>query len=521
MSQTSAKLTPKDQARLARAACYDSLDVFAAGAFSIINPGIQYKWNWHIDCICEYLEAAYRGEIRRLIINMPPRALKSYLCSIVYPAWILGREPHEQFIVASHTMRPLATKLSNDTRRLMDSEWYKSLFPETIIEKSTEEMFVTTKNGHRMATSIGRSPTGLGFNFGIIDDPNRPDEALSDTIRMHTNDWIDQTFMSRMNDRMTGRVIQVMQRVHEDDGTGHLFKKGYTQIKLPAEAVSKSYSYEVNGKTFKLNQGELLHPERLPQSALDELRIDLGEYGYAGQYLQEPVPIGGGLFKDQWVKYYNIEKFNLSNCNVFILCDPAGVGDVPGVSRKRKKSDWTAFMVVALSTDNNYYLLDIVRDKLNPTERIDKLFELHREWSAQTNKPPKVGYESYGLQTDLHYINQKQVDESYRFTLIPLGGQMSKPDRIARLIPDMENGRWYFPNKILYTDSRNLTFDLVNEMIRGEMATFPMSKHDDCIDALSRIYDEDVGAKFPKLIKKSQLLGPEVSQSDGAHWINF
>lgn len=450
---------------------------------------------------------------------MPPRALKSYLCSIVFPAWVLGREPHEQFMVASHTMRPLAAKLSDDTRRLMNSEWYKELFPNTIIEKNTEQYFVTTRNGHRLATSIMGSPTGMGFNYGILDDPNKPDEALSDIIRIKTNDWIDNTFMSRMNDRTTGRLINVMQRVHEDDVTGHLIEKGsYTVLKLPAEA-HRPVKYHIHGIDYTMRKDDLLHPARLPREVLTELRNDLGEYSYAGQYLQEPVPIGGGLFKPAWIQYFDISKFNLKTCNVFILCDPAGVG---GETTRRKKSDWTSFQVVGLSTDNNYYLLDMVRDKFNPTERIDALFDLHRKWNAHTVKPPKVGYESYGLQSDLHYIREKQNADSYRFSLVPLGGSMSKNDRIGRLIPDMQNGRWYFPNKIIYTDTRGLSYDLVAEMINGEMATFPFSKHDDCLDALSRVYDEDMEAKFPKLAKPARLVGPDFMMNESNNdWRNF
>src|SRR4051812_3173373 len=122
-----------DEAEGLMLGCRDSLDIFLAGAFAIVNPGTAYKWSWHIDCISEHLEAAYRGEIKRLIFNMPPRELKSFLISTCFPAWVLGREPHEKFIVASHSLRPLAAKLSSDTSRLMTSNWYKKVFPKAIL----------------------------------------------------------------------------------------------------------------------------------------------------------------------------------------------------------------------------------------------------------------------------------------------------------------------------------------------------------------------------------------------------
>lgn len=504
--------------------CRDSLDIFLAGAFAIVNPKTVYKWSWHIDCICEHLEAAYRGEIQRLIFNMPPRELKSFLISTCFPAWVLGREPHEKFIVASHSLRPLAAKLSSDTSRLMNSDWYKRIFPKTIFEKDTEFELRTTENGGRLAAAQ-TGVVGSGGNYLILDDPNKPDEALSDTIRKGTNDWVDNTFMSRMDDRTTGRIILVQQRVHENDVTGHLLEKGgYTLVKLPAEAHNP-VDIRIGKKNYHMDKGELLHEARLPKSVLDELITDLGEYSYAGQYLQEPVPPGGGLFKSTNIKYYDQNEFNFTNANGFILCDPAGVGQIGQGNTKRKKSDWTAFMVVALADDQNYYLVDIVRDKLNPTQRINVLIDLHRQWSEHFGKPLKVGYESYGLQSDLHYIQQRQTDESYNFPLIPLGGKMAKEDRIARLIPDMENHRWYFPFKLMYKDSSNRMFDLVAEMIKGEMLTFPVSKHDDCIDALSRIYDEDMFARFPApRNKKKELIGSEVYEtsraSDSNHWVN-
>lgn len=466
---------------------------------------------------------AYRGERRNWIFNIPPRELKSFMVSVCFPAWVLGNQPHEKFIVASHTMRPLAEKLSNDCRMLMESAFYKTLFPETVIQKFSQSLIVTTKNGHRLAASVETGITGLGGNYLILDDGNKPDEALSPTIRIGTNNWIDNTLMSRLDDRTTGRIIGVAQRVHEDDASAHLksILNNPGVISLPAEAY-KNISYRLpNGKTYTMLEGELLHPSRLPKHELESLEKQMSSYSYAGQYLQNPVPVGGGMFKKEFIQYYDLEKFNFGTSTGFILCDPAGVGDVPGAT-KRKKSDWTAFVVVALSADGNYYLLDIVRDKFNPTERVDALFELHRLWNGRFGRPLKVGYESYGIQSDNHYVMKKQEDESYRFPLIPLGGKMSKPDRIARLIPDMENGRWYFPRQIKYKDTKKREWELIAELIEGEMLTFPVSNHDDTLDALSRIYDNDMEAKFPKLIRKEIKSTDELlSNRESESWINW
>jgi predicted phage terminase large subunit-like protein len=220
------------------------------------------------------------------------------------------------------------------------------------------------------------------------------------------------------------------------------------------------------------------------------------DYNYAGQYLQEPVPIGGGEFKPNWIQYYSQGAIKPKEMNVYIMVDPSAGEES---NRKRKKlSDWTAFMVVGLAPDNNMYLLEVVRDRLNPTERIETLFMLHRKWNAVCGKPPKVGYEKYGMMTDTHYIELKKREDAYHFPLIELGGSQSKEDRIRRLIPDMNMGRWYFPNAMDYIDNEGRRFDLVKEIIDSEMATFPRSRHDDCLDALSRIYDMDMVFPRPK-----------------------
>lgn len=519
------QLASHDQLKLLRALYRERFDAFAQAAFDIVNPSQKFEWNWHIECLTEHLMAVERGEIKSLIINLPPRNLKSFLVSIAFPAWCFARNAHSQFIVASHSLQPLAEKLSSDTRRLIESDWYKKLFPEVVLDKAMATQLVTNDNGHRLAISAFQSPTGVGADYIILDDINKPDEALSDVIRTGVNGWIDNTAMSRFNDRRTGRFICVQQRVHENDATGHIIAKGgeVVHLVLPIQnRTGRDIVIKLGNKVWTMKDGDYLHKERFTPKVVADIERDLGAYSFAGQYLQTPVPIGGGLLKQEWVKYYN--KVNPRTMNVYILCDPANISNDPNLSiarRREKKSDWTAFVVVGLNTDGNKYLLDVVRDKFNPTERIDALFELHRKWSGLAGRPAKVGYEKYGMMTDTHYIQLKMEEENYRFNMIELGGSMSKVDRIGRLIPDLERGNWYFPNKIMYTDTRGLTFDLVSEIIKTEMEMFPVSKHDDCLDALSRIYSEELNATFPRL-KKPDLIGSSETENDATDaWVGW
>lgn len=488
---------------LLNALCRTSFDAFAARAFREVNPGIEYEHNWHIECIADHLQALYEGALpdgrRRLCINVPPRSLKSYLASIAFPAWVMGKEAHKKFINTSFNAT-LAKEMAQKSRILMESDWYKQLFPNTKLDSTQNEKhnFWTTQRGMYYSSAI-MSVTGRGADFVTLDDPVNPTEAFSQTIRENTNAEISATIPTRFNDLRIAKWLLIMQRLHDDDPTGHFALKDdrWHVLKLPGEnKTDQPITYALGNKTWTMEPGQLLFPVRLTQTVLEELRKDLGEYNYAGQILQEPVPIGGGDLRVEWVQYYPQGGIKPKEMNVVILVDPAGGEEMN--KRKKKLSDWTAFMVVGLAADNNYYLLDIVRDRLNPTERIDTLFMLHRKWNELCGKPPKVGYEKYGLMTDTHYIREKQKVDAYHFGLVELGGSMAKEERIRRLIPDMQNSRWYFPQSLIYIDGEGRRFDLVQEILTSEMPTFPRARHDDMLDALSRIYEGELAMVFPK-----------------------
>jgi len=482
------------------ATCRKNFGAFAQKAFAVVEPGVKFEWNWHLECISAHLQALYEGKLpdgkKRLCINVPPRSLKSFLSSIAFPAWCIGKEANNKFICTSFNAT-LAKEMSQKSRHIFESDWYKRVFPNVVIDNKQNEKhnFWTTKRGMYYSSAI-MSVTGRGADFVVLDDPINPKEAVSDTIRNDINATISSTIPTRFNDLRNAKWLMIMQRLHADDPTGHFTGDGrWFNLVLPGvNQTGKTISYSLNGETWEMKPGELLFPKRLTAKVLLELRDDLGEYNYAGQILQEPVPIGGGEFDADWIQTYPQGGIRPSSMNVCILVDPAGGEELN--KKKRKLSDWTALMVVGQAPDNNYYLLDIIRDRMNPTDRINMLFVLHRKWNQLCGKPPKVGYEKYGMMTDTHYIKQKMGDESYNFPLVELGGRMGKEERIRRLIPDMQNGRWYFPAGMIYVDVEGRKFDLIQEIYDSEMATFPRARHDDMIDALSRIYDMEM--LFPK-----------------------
>ena len=298
-------LTPDGYKVLLRQDMY----AFIERSFRELNPQTEFLPNWHIEVIAAELEKCHSGETKRLIINVPPRSLKSHCASIAFPAFLLGHNPSTQIICASYGQQ-LADKLASDCRSLMMSDWYRNLFPRTRLAAGRQALndFMTTRNGVRLSTSVGGILTGRGADLIIIDDPLKPDEALSDTQRKAVNEWYDHTLLSRLNDKNRGCIVLIIQRLHEDDLVGHVLKnEGWRTLRFPAIAEQDEchlIQTPYGPREFRRTTGEALHSAREPVAVLEQLRHMLGEYNFAGQYQQAPAPRGGGMIKAEWFGTY-------------------------------------------------------------------------------------------------------------------------------------------------------------------------------------------------------------------------
>ena len=201
------------------------------------QPADQLATNWHLEVIAAKLTAVRQGKIRRLIINLPPRHLKSLMASIAFPAWCLGHDPSAQFLCVSYA-QDLADKLARDCRSIMISPWYQRIFPTRLApHRQAVQEFLTTRQGYRLATSNGGVLTGRGADIILIDDPLKPEEALSAAQRKAANDWFDHTLYSRLNDKRHGAIVIIMQRLHEDDLVGHVLEQEpWEVVRFPAIA---------------------------------------------------------------------------------------------------------------------------------------------------------------------------------------------------------------------------------------------------------------------------------------------
>jgi predicted phage terminase large subunit-like protein len=282
---------------------------FAHRAFLGLNPHTKFLSHPYLEITANALENVHRGKILRLIINMPPRSLKSHLASIALPAFILGHNPSAQIICVSYA-QDLADRLARECRSVMSMPFYQRLFPTRLSpQKQATAEFETMQKGYRLSTSVGGVLTGRGADVLIIDDPLKPNEAIWDSSRQAVNEWYDNTLYSRLNDKARGAIVSVMQRVHEDDLVGHVLRQEpWEQLSFPAIAEGdEEYLFETpyGRRTFKRKAGEALHPEREPLDVLERIRQTIGSYNFAAQYQQAPAPLGGGLIKAEWFQTYD------------------------------------------------------------------------------------------------------------------------------------------------------------------------------------------------------------------------
>lgn len=342
--------------KVAYAAAREYFPLFLRKVFAELCPGDHFSFGWHLDAIAYQLERVANGDVRRLIVTLPPRHLKSIATSIAWVAWWLGKAPDMRFICVSYS-NELAAKLARDCRQVMQSSWYQNLFPSTVLSRATEMELETTAGGGRLATSIGGTMTGRGGDVIIIDDPMKADEAMSVAARAQAKDWTTSTLFSRLNDKQTGAVILVMQRLHQDDLAGHMLEAGgWEHLNLPAIAQEEQIIPLLNERVHVRAPGDVLHPERESRETLDQIAREVGSYVFAAQYQQAPVPAGGALVQRKWLRYYDKLPKKQPGDQLVQSWDTA--------SKDGALNDYSVCLT-ALVRRNDVYILDVFHAQLN------------------------------------------------------------------------------------------------------------------------------------------------------------
>jgi hypothetical protein len=321
----------------------------------ILNPGAVFLPNWHIDAIAYQLQRIRDGRITRLIINMPPRYLKSLTVSVAFPAFLLGHDPRRKIFGISYGT-DLSAKHAADFRAIVESAAYRRAFPNMIVERAANSDVFTTKRGFRKSTSVNAALTGFGGDLFIIDDPQKPEDAQSETLRDTTNQWFFNTLQSRLDNKETGAIIVVAQRVHQHDLTGHLVEHsdGWTVLNLAAIAEDDERIAIGDGKFYRRRVGEALHPKYESRATLEKLRNELGSDIFAAQYQQSPVPPGGAMIRKTWLRYYDSAPERTYQTRVIQSWDTA--------AKDGAQNDWSV-CTTWLVENRNYYLLDVTRGR--------------------------------------------------------------------------------------------------------------------------------------------------------------
>jgi predicted phage terminase large subunit-like protein len=438
-----------DASSMLRALLKNNFPAFLHKAFKTINPARAYIHNWHLKIIASYLEKVRQGQIKRLIINMPPRALKSVCVSVAFPAWLLAHNPAIRIIVASYC-QTLSVKHSLDCRFVINSPWYRSLFKQTKLSRlhNQKSKFLTTENGFRFATSIGGSTTGEGGDVLIIDDPHNPTYIYSEKMRYKAIEWYEQTFASRLNDQNNGAIILVMQRLHEHDLTGHLLSKANNSWKLLTIPAIADQNYEFDSYVFK--EGQALYSNLYEY--FNNLSAEIGIENFSAQYLQKPINNNSSIIAFKDLKFYNespVYNFTIQSWDTAIKVD--------------KNSDYSVCTTWGVQ-DNRYFLLHVFRDKLTYSELKKEVLKLAERYKSQSiliedKASGQSLIQDLKIETNLHVIAVRP--------------KLDKITRFSSCTPYFYQGRVLLPeNKYAY--------------MLEELTTFPHSRNDDIIDSISQ-----------------------------------
>jgi len=474
----------------------DDFASFAACCFRELNPRARLAMNWHVEVMAGKLAALRAGRIRRLMVCVPPRHLKSHVVSVSFPAWCLGHDPSAQILCVSYA-QDLADKLSRDCRHIVTADWYQQLFPATrlSLQRQAVPEFETTAQGCRIATSVGGVLTGRGADIIVIDDPLKPEEALSQAQRRAANEWYDHTLYSRLNDKLSGAIVLIMHRLHEDDLAGHvLTQEPWEVVRLPAIADDDEVHQAetvFGGQSFRRKAGEILHPEREPPEMLAQLRRTIGEYNFAGQYQQAPSPLGGGMIKAAWFKSYAANERPEEFDHIVQSWDTAN-----------KASELSNFSVCTSwgVKGKDLYLLHVLRKRMEYPELKRAVCEQCQAFAANVvlieDKASGTQLIQELIEQGLHAVTRYQP-------------QSDKTMRMHAQTAMIENGFVHLPKEAAW----------LAEYLH-ELTAFPRGKHDDQVDSTAQMLDWfKRGGQEPQdwmwqMYKEAQARGPQPARPE-------
>lgn len=443
-----------------------SLRHFVQIAWPQVEPSRDFLSGWHIDAICDHLEAVTKNQITRLVINVPPGSMKSLLCCVFWPSWVWTFKPGAKWIYGSYALG-ISRRDNLRMRRLIESEWYKSRWGNKfspLDDNWGAIKFVNDQAGFRLATSVGGTCTGEHADVQVVDDPIKPMDvsgtsAVTKSVLRNCENWWQETMASRLVDFEKSARVVIMQRLHTHDLAGIVLKdEGYEHLRLPMEYEADSPCVTgINFKDPRKEEGELLWPDRFPKAAVARLTKELGSRGAAAQLQQRPSPICGSLFKREWIQHWKVMPARFTSVIQSWDC----------TFKDADTSDYVVGQVWGAS-GSQFYLLDQIREKMSFSATIKAIQMLSIKWPEAHLKLVENRANGAGVVDVLQ-------DQITGLVLVdPRGGKESRANAIE---PLWEAGNVFIPDP----EKHSWVHDFIEELV-----TFGSNMHDDQVDAMTQ-----------------------------------
>lgn len=493
-----------------------SLSSFVKAAWHLVEPATKLVWNWHLEAICQHLQAVTEGRIRKLIINVPPRTGKSTVVSVLWPAWEWARLQSVRFMFASYSQQ-LSLRDSVRRRLVIQSDWFRERWPtlELSGDQNVKHEFQNTSLGYMVATSTGGTVTGRGGDRLVLDDPNDATQMESEAERETALTWFDLQWSTRGNDPNTFCEVIIQQRTHEQDITGHAMRQGgdWCHLKLPMEFETQQSPTAIGWSDPRTQPGELLDPTRFNAGTVAFLKRRLGPYGASGQLQQNPSPTEGGIIKRKWIRDYRIEgewiilpdhggkeeyRIRARECFRFGTVDLA----VTKKDTDKADPDYTVIGIwcVFISTRGPLLiLLDLFRDRIEGPDIETHLKAMHQHWECAILAVEQIaGFIALGQSLKRAGLPIRDIGTSKESFLRMEGDKQS---RAYGATPLMADGRFYAPTYAPWLGDYH-----------RELTVFPNYGHDDQVDvstsavAIAEMFAKgfDFMAEAAKLEKKPE-----------------
>jgi len=475
---------PNVRVKVERELATRSLMEFVRQCWHVLEPSTVFVPGYHIEAIVLHLEAVSNGQIRNLIINVPPRHMKSLLVSVIWPAWEWARWPERRWLYSSYAAS-LSVRDSVKCRRLIESPWYQSRWGHVFSltsDQNAKMRFDNNRSGYRLSTSVGGSVTGEGGDRIVCDDPHKVDEVESDASRKSALDWWDVAMSTRVNDPKTSAMVIVMQRCHQRDLSGHLLEKGnFEHLCLPAEYEGPGRTTSIGYFDPRTELGELLWPERFGPKEIEEAKINLGSYASAGQLQQRPSPAGGGIFKRHSFRYWQPRGANLPP--ILVRMSDGTMRSIEAIEAPQRVDEqiqsWDCSFKDLQTSDyvvgqvwarfgGMFLLGDQVRARMDCPATLQAIRGLSQNWPGTVAKLIEdKANGSAVIQMLGHEIPG----------LLPVNPQGGKVARAQAIAPLVEAGNVYLP----HPDYAPWVSDFIEECVQ-----FPNGTYDDQVDAMTQ-----------------------------------